>query len=118
MPPGQHRVGLFRRAAPRADLALDRFDHHRLIAGALVVSATVLAPQMIVAESVLSYLGVGIAPPTPTWGRMLFEARGTMEIAPEGAIFVGGVVSLTVLAFNFLGDGLRDLLDPRGVRAG
>jgi ABC-type dipeptide/oligopeptide/nickel transport system permease subunit len=85
--------------------------------GPIVVQATLTLPGAILGEAGLSFLGLGTPPPAPSWGRMLFEARGTMEIAPEGAIFVGIVVSLTVLAFNFLGDGLRDVLDPRGPRS-
>jgi peptide/nickel transport system permease protein len=80
--------------------------------GPIVVQVTLTLPGAILGEAGLSFLGLGTPPPAPSWGRMLFEARGTMEIAPECAIFVGLVVSLTVLAFNFLGDGLRDALDP------
>jgi ABC-type dipeptide/oligopeptide/nickel transport system permease subunit len=82
------------------------------IAGALVVSATVLAPQMIVAESVLSYLGVGIAPPTPTWGRMLFEGQDYVVAAPWLVAAPGTAILLAVWGFNMLGEGLRDALDP------
>ena len=85
--------------------------------GPIVVQATLTLPGAILGEAGLSFLGLGTPPPTPSWGRMLFEARGTMEIAPDSAIFVGLVVSLTVLAFNFLGDGLRDVLDPRQTRS-
>lgn len=79
----------------------------------IIVQATLTLPSAILGEAGLSFLGLGTPPPAPSWGRMLFEARGTMEIAPEGAVFVGLVLTATVLGFNFLGDGLRDALDPR-----
>jgi ABC-type dipeptide/oligopeptide/nickel transport system permease subunit len=82
------------------------------VAGPLVVSATVLAPQMIVAESVLSYLGVGIAPPTPTWGRMLYEGQDYVVAAPWLVAAPGTAILLAVWGFNMLGEGLRDALDP------
>jgi peptide/nickel transport system permease protein len=82
------------------------------VAGPLVVSATVLAPQMIVAESVLSYLGVGIAPPTPTWGRMLYEGQDYVVAAPWLVAAPGMAILLAVWGFNMLGEGLRDALDP------
>jgi peptide/nickel transport system permease protein len=67
----------------------------------------------ILLESSLSFLGLGFAPPAPSWGLMLSEARGYMEIAPHVAIFPGLAISLTILGFNLLGDGLRDVFDPR-----
>jgi ABC-type dipeptide/oligopeptide/nickel transport system permease subunit len=82
------------------------------IAGPLVVSATVLVAQMIVADSVLSYLGLGIAPPTPTWGRMLFEGQDYVIAAPWLVAAPGGAILLAVWGFNVLGEGLRDALDP------
>jgi peptide/nickel transport system permease protein len=85
--------------------------------GPIVVQATLTLPGAILGEAGLSFLGLGTPPPAPSWGRMLFEARGTMEIAPEGAVFVGLVLTVTVLGFNFLGDGLRDALDPRSQRS-
>jgi ABC-type dipeptide/oligopeptide/nickel transport system permease subunit len=84
--------------------------------GPIIVQATLTLPGAILGEAGLSFLGLGTPPPAPSWGRMLFEARGTMEIAPEGAVFVGLVLTATVLGFNFLGDGLRDVLDPRSER--
>jgi ABC-type dipeptide/oligopeptide/nickel transport system permease subunit len=83
------------------------------VAGPLVVSATVLVAQMIVADSVLSYLGVGISPPTPTWGRMLFEGQDYITVAPWLVVGPAGVILLAVWGFNMLGEGLRDALDPR-----
>ena len=67
----------------------------------------------ILAESTLSFFGIGIRPPNPSWGGMLNAARRFMELAPWLAIFPGGAIMLVVLGFNFLGDGLRDILDPR-----
>jgi len=82
------------------------------VAGPLVVSATVLVAQMIVADSVLSYLGVGIAPPTPTWGRMLFEGQDYLAAAPWLVAAPAVTILLAVWGFNMLGEGLRDALDP------
>jgi ABC-type dipeptide/oligopeptide/nickel transport system permease subunit len=83
------------------------------VAGPLVVSATVLVAQMIVADSVLSYLGVGIAPPTPTWGRMLSEGQEYLVVSPWLVLAPGLAILLAVWGFNMLGEGLRDALDPR-----
>jgi len=82
------------------------------VAGPLIVSATVLVAQMIVAESVLSYLGVGVSPPTPTWGRMLFEGQDDLVTAPWLIAAPAVAIVLAVWAFNMLGEGLRDALDP------
>ena len=79
----------------------------------IIVQVTLRLPSTILAEASLSFLGLGAPPPAPSWGRMLNEARGFMEISPELAIFPGIVIFLTVLGFNLLGDGLRDVLDPR-----
>jgi len=82
------------------------------VSGPLVVSATVLVAQMIVADSVLSYLGVGISPPTPTWGRMLAEGQDYYMVAPWIVAAPGSAILLAVWGFNMLGEGLRDALDP------
>ena len=83
------------------------------VAGPLVVSATVLVAQMIVADSVLSYLGVGISPPTPTWGRMLFEGQDVHRRRRRGWSWRRrAAILLAVWGFNMLGEGLRDALDP------
>jgi ABC-type dipeptide/oligopeptide/nickel transport system permease subunit len=82
------------------------------IAGPLVVSATVQVAQMIVVDSVLSYLGAGIAPPTPTWGRMLYEGQDYVVAAPWMVAAPGAAILLAVWGFNMLGEGLRDALDP------
>jgi peptide/nickel transport system permease protein len=83
------------------------------IAGILVVQGTVQFAVAILAEAGLSYLGLGVQPPNPSWGRMLNEAQTFMFIAPGQAIFPGLAIALAVLGLNLLGDGLRDLLDPR-----
>ena len=83
------------------------------IQGVLVVQATVQFAVAILAEAGLSYLGLGVQPPNPSWGRMLNEAQTFMFIAPGQAIVPGLAIALAVLGLNLLGDGLRDLLDPR-----
>ncbi|MBI4279015.1 MAG: ABC transporter permease [Armatimonadetes bacterium] len=79
----------------------------------LIIQATTNMGFAIIAESSLSYLGLGSQPPTPSWGRMLSEGRGFLAIAPWTAIFPGTALMLTVLGFLLLGDALRDVLDPR-----
>lgn len=86
------------------------------VAGSVLVVATMLVAQMILAESVLSYLGAGIAPPTATWGHMLFEGQDYLAAAPWIAAAPGGAILLAVMGFNLLGEGLRDALDPRSPR--
>jgi ABC-type dipeptide/oligopeptide/nickel transport system permease subunit len=83
------------------------------VAGPLIVTATIQVAQMIVADSVLSYLGVGISPPTPSWGRMLFEGQDDYLAAPWLLASPGAAILLAVWGFNMLGEGLRDVLDPR-----
>jgi peptide/nickel transport system permease protein len=79
----------------------------------LIVYASLDLGVVITALAGLSFLGVGIQPPTPDWGVMLTSARQNIYIAPWTAIFPGLAISITVIAFNFIGDGLRDALDPR-----
>jgi peptide/nickel transport system permease protein len=80
----------------------------------ILIIATVWLGNAIVIEAALSFLGLGTPPPTPTWGAMLSgEGRRNLETAPYLAIFPGVAISVVVLAFNMLGDALRDLLDPR-----
>jgi peptide/nickel transport system permease protein len=86
------------------------------IAGVLVVQATIAFATAILAEAALSYLGLGTQPPQPSWGRMLAEAQSQMFQAPLLALWPGLAIVLAVLGLNLLGDGLRDLLDPRLVR--
>jgi peptide/nickel transport system permease protein len=83
-----------------------------LLAPVMVIWTLELA-RVILMESALSFLGVGVPPPTPTWGRMLAEGRNLLTTAPWIATFPGVAITLTVLGVNFFGDGLRDLLDPR-----
>jgi peptide/nickel transport system permease protein len=79
----------------------------------LVVQGTVALSQAILIEASLSYLGLSAQPPTPSWGNMLNEGRTYLETAPWISVFPGIAIMLTVLAFNLIGDGLRDVLDPR-----
>jgi peptide/nickel transport system permease protein len=79
----------------------------------LIVQATISFPLAILAEAALSYLGLGTQPPQPSWGLMLREAQNFLQLAPWFAVFPGAAIALAVLGFNLLGDGLRDLLDPR-----
>ncbi|HEX7663699.1 MAG TPA: ABC transporter permease subunit, partial [Polyangiaceae bacterium] len=82
------------------------------VTGTLVVVSTISVAQMILAESVLSYLGVGVPPPTPTWGHMLFEGQDYYQAAPWLVLAPAVAILLAVLGFNLLGEGLRDALDP------
>jgi peptide/nickel transport system permease protein len=82
----------------------------------LIVQATVTIPAAIVGEAVLSFLGLGVQPPTPSWGVMLQDAQSYLSQAPRLAVFPGLAIVLAALAFNVLGDGLRDILDPRTTR--
>jgi peptide/nickel transport system permease protein len=79
----------------------------------IVVSATLGVANAILTESYISFLGLGVQPPTATWGNMLDGAYNYIETAPWLWIFPGTLIVLTVLGINFLGDGLRDALDPR-----
>ena len=79
----------------------------------IMVIWTLEVARVILMESALSFLGLGVPPPTPTWGRMLAEGRDYLTVAGWISIFPGVAIMLTVLGINFLGDGLRDLLDPR-----
>jgi len=83
------------------------------IASVLIVQATVQFAIAILAEAALSYLGLGTQPPQPSWGRMLNEAQSQMFQAPMLAVYPGMAIALAVLGLNLMGDGLRDLLDPR-----
>lgn len=81
----------------------------------LIVQASVAFALAILAEAALSYLGLGTQPPTPSWGRMLREAQTFISLAPRLAIWPGVAIAVSVLGFNLLGDGLRDVLDPKFV---
>lgn len=84
---------------------------------ALVVQATLGMAGAILAEAALSFLGLGVQPPTPSWGTMINGGRAHLIDAPHLTVFPGLAIALVVLGFNFLGDGLRDRLDPRRVEA-
>jgi peptide/nickel transport system permease protein len=83
--------------------------------GPVIVAATIDVAAAIIAESTLSFLGLGFPPDIPTWGRLLFDAKDYLDHAPHWALFPGAAIFLTVLAINFIGDGLRDTFDPRKV---
>jgi peptide/nickel transport system permease protein len=91
------------------------FVRHLLpnVSSVLIVQATVAFAIAILAEAALSYLGLGTPPPTPSWGRMLSESQTLLDQAPLLAFWPGASIALAVLGFNLLGDGLRDLLDPK-----
>jgi peptide/nickel transport system permease protein len=81
--------------------------------GPVIVAATLAVGSAIITESSLSFLGLGFPPDTPTWGRMLFEAQNFVEFTPSMALFPGLFIFVTVLSINYIGDGLRDALDPQ-----
>ncbi len=84
----------------------------------LIVQGTIQFSLGILAEAGLSYVGLGVQPPTPSWGRMLADSQTLISLAPHMALFPGFAILLTVLGLNLAGDGLRDLLDPRIRRTG
>ena len=83
--------------------------------GPVIVAGTIDVAAAIIAESTLSFLGLGFPPDIPTWGRILYDAKDYLDIAPHWALFPGAAIFLAVLTINFIGDGLRDALDPRKV---
>jgi len=83
--------------------------------GPVIVAGTIDVAAAIIAESTLSFLGLGFPPDIPTWGRVLYDAKDYLDIAPYWALFPGTMIFLTVLSINYIGDGLRDALDPRRV---
>jgi peptide/nickel transport system permease protein len=83
--------------------------------GPVIVAGTIEVATAIILESTLSFLGLGFPPDIPSWGRLLFDAKDYLDIAPHWALFSGGAIFLAVLAISFVGDGLRDALDPRKV---
>ena len=85
--------------------------------GPVIVAGTIEVANAIIAESTLSFLGLGFPPDVPSWGRVLFEAKDNLDIAPHWALFSGSAIFLAVLTINMVGDGLRDAFDPRRVVA-
>ncbi len=83
--------------------------------GPVIVAGTIDVAAAIIAESTLSFLGLGFPPDIPTWGRILFDSKDYLDIAPHWALFPGLAIFFAVLTINFIGDGLRDALDPRRV---
>ena len=104
------------RAAGQGPLAITLTHVLPNIASVLIVQATIQFAIAILAEAALSYLGLGTQPPQPSWGRMLNEAQSQMFQAPMLAVYPGAAIALAVLGLNLLGDGLRDVLDPRLAR--
>ena len=88
------------------------------LASPIIVATTLSVGQIILLESVLSFLGVGVQPPLASWGNMLTGAQETIGQAPQLALYPGLLIFVTVIACNFLGDGLQDALDPRARRRG
>ncbi|MGB7059187.1 MAG: ABC transporter permease [Geitlerinemataceae cyanobacterium] len=83
------------------------------VLGTIAVAATLAVGTAMITESTLSFLGLGFPPDVPTWGRMLYDARNYLETSPHMAIFPGSAIFLTVLSINYIGDGLRDAIDPK-----
>ena len=83
--------------------------------GPVIIAGTIDVAAAIIAESPLSFLGLGFPPDTPTWGRLLYDAKDFLDIGPHWALFPGGAIFIAVVAINFIGDGLRDALDARRV---
>jgi peptide/nickel transport system permease protein len=101
------------RSLGKRPLAIVLSDVLPNIAGVLVVQVTIQLALAILTEAGLSYLGLGIRPPNPSWGRMLADSQTFLSQAPYLAIAPGAAIALAVLGLNLLGDGLRDWLDPR-----
>jgi peptide/nickel transport system permease protein len=104
------------RAAGKGPVAITLEHVLPNILSIIIVQATIQFALAILAEAGLSYLGLGTQPPYPSWGRMLNEAQTFLYLAPTLAIFPGVAIALSVLGLNLLGDGLRDLYDPRLAR--
>lgn len=101
------------RAAGKGDLRISLEHVLPNVEGVLIVQGTIQFALAVLAEAALAYVGLGAQPPTASWGRMLADAQTYVPLGPWMALFPGGAIVLTVLGLNLLGDGLRDLLDPR-----
>ena len=109
----------FTRAAQALGARPERIMFRHILpnaAGSLVVATTLSVGTLILLESTLSFLGLGIQPPAASWGNMLTGAQELLQQAPVLALWPGLLIFLTVIAFNFVGDGLQDALDPRSER--
>jgi oligopeptide transport system permease protein len=83
------------------------------VIGPLIVAETLAIPGYIATETFLSFIGLGVNPPTPSWGSMIAEGSQVIRTYPNQTLFPALALAITMFAFNFLGDGLRDALDPR-----
>jgi peptide/nickel transport system permease protein len=83
------------------------------VLSAIIIAATLAVGNAIITESTLSFLGLGFPPDVPTWGQMLYKAKDYLTVSPYMALFPGLAIFLTVLSINYIGDGLRDALDPK-----
>jgi peptide/nickel transport system permease protein len=101
------------RVAGKGAIAISRDHILPNVANLLIVQGTIQFALGILAEAALSYIGLGTQPPDPSWGRMLAESQTFVALAPWLAIFPGSAIVITVLGLNLLGDGLRDLFDPK-----
>jgi peptide/nickel transport system permease protein len=111
------REEAFVRAAEALGASRRRIIFRHLLvnsAGPLLVAATLGVGDVILLEAGLSFLGLGVQPPTPSWGGMILDARSVLVTSPWVGIFPGIAITMTVLATNLVGDALRDALDPRG----
>src|SRR5207249_11744402 len=100
--------------ALRSEHRRDIFRHNRPNGRSpVIVAATLDVGAAISPESARSFLGLRLPPDAPTWGRLLYDAQNYLDLAPYWAIFPGLLIFLTVIAINFIGDGIRDALDPR-----
>jgi oligopeptide transport system permease protein len=95
------------------DLQIARSHLLPNIAGPVIVAATFGVPQAIFAEAALSFIGLGVPLPTPTWGNLVVESKGAFQVAPHLVFASCTTVALTMMSFMLLGEGLRDALDPR-----
>jgi peptide/nickel transport system permease protein len=101
------------RSLGASDMSIVRRHIMPNVLSPVIVSATFSVANAIITESALSFLGLGFPPDFPTWGRLLFDGKDFLTLTPALVLWPGMMISLTVLCVNFMGDGLRDALDPR-----